>query len=136
MMDIKPCPFCLEKPKLVMENNFPYVRCMTELCPIQEQSFSQSAWNTRQQLAKPAVEWMPIETAPKDESIIMLTNSDTGAVWAGYYKRAYQSGYVPPNSWHSFMLNHSYMPKEQQSGSFKPTHWMPLPAAYDALQDK
>ena len=55
----------------------------------------------------PVYGWQPIETAPKDEDLEVLT-------WNGISMRVAQYGWE--DQWHT-----SGLP------SFKPTHWMPLP---------
>jgi hypothetical protein len=70
------------------------------------------------------MEWMPIETAPKDGTAILLA-TDSGGVWIGKYMPVYQSGFAPRNPWFSLMLNHDY--HGGLRGAFLPTHWMPLP---------
>lgn len=67
-------------------------------------------------------EWQPIETAPKDGTLILLAN--IGGTWAGRYMERYQSGFVPKNPWQSQMLNHRHM---KRCASSTPTHWMPFP---------
>jgi hypothetical protein len=81
----------------------------------------------RQQLAKPAVEWMPIETAPKDGTRVLVW-SDKHA-WRGI-GIAYWGRNNPLNRL-AWIGGHCRIDHIDQ-----PTHWMPLPAAYDALQDK
>ena len=66
--------------------------------------------------------WQPIETAPKDGSVVLLGNPH--GAWAGKYLDRYQSGFVPPNPWASMMLNTRHLP---HLASLTPTHWMPLP---------
>ena len=73
-------------------------------------------------------QWRPIETAPKDGTLIMLTRPK--AVWVGKYIEVYGSGYVPDEKWHSHLLNHDHM--SERYG--KPTHWMPLPSPIDAAR--
>lgn len=68
--------------------------------------------------------WMPIESAPKDGTFILVATSD--GTWIARYCGIYPSGYRPENPWESMMLNRDHMPR--YCSSF-PTHWMPLPAA-------
>lgn len=72
-------------------------------------------------------EWLPIESAPKDGTFILL-GSKEGA-WVARYQPVYQSGYKPENPWQSMMLNHDHMPRHDRS---KPTHWKPLTAPVQA----
>lgn len=65
--------------------------------------------------------WMPIETAPKDGTAILL--GSRGGSWIGKWLPVYVSGYRPENPWSSLMLNHDHMGEKW----CKPTHWMPLP---------
>lgn len=74
--------------------------------------------------------WQPIETAPRDGTAILLGSSD--GAWIAKYDPVYPSGYRPKNPWFSLMLNHDHMGRMPNT---KPTHWMPLPAAPDALQE-
>lgn len=60
-----------------------------------------------------AMEWRPIETAPKNESVLVV--SDYGNIWMAEYK------YIGPRAgsrWESVGLG---------AIRFHPTHWMPLP---------
>lgn len=67
--------------------------------------------------------WQPIESAPKDGSVILLANP--AGCWMARYFAVYGSGYRPDSPWFSVMLNHDHM---KRSGRFlQPTHWMPLP---------
>lgn len=68
--------------------------------------------------------WMPIETAPKDGTRIILGSAE--GAWMAEYRPVYPSGYRPENPWFSVMLNRDHMGRFP---SAKPTHWMPLPAA-------
>ena len=65
--------------------------------------------------------WMPIETAPKDGTLIVL--GARNGVWLGKYLPLYGSGYKPENPWSSMLLNHDHMAERYT----RPTHWMPLP---------
>ena len=67
--------------------------------------------------------WQPIETAPKDDSYLLVSNGH--GVWVARFKSVYQSGWKPPSPWQSMMLNHDHIPSAKRNGS--PTHWMPLP---------
>ncbi len=70
-----------------------------------------------------AQQWQPIETAPKDGTVVMVCNED--GAWIAKYVPIYPSGYRAENPWFSLMLNHNHMRKGKPFG---PTHWMPLPA--------
>lgn len=67
--------------------------------------------------------WMPIETAPKDGTAVMLGNS--GGAWIGPFMQFAESGYRFDGPWRSLMLNHYHIPYEHRYKA--PTHWMPLP---------
>lgn len=67
-------------------------------------------------------EWQPIETAPKDGTVVLLfvpESTDTDGVRVGFfsYWAAYGDWYGDESASHS--LSNLYG---------KPTHWMPLPA--------
>lgn len=66
--------------------------------------------------------WQPIETAPKDGTLILLARPQ--GVWVGKWVPVFVSGYVPDNKWRSHLLNHDHL---GAGGYGKPTHWMPLP---------
>jgi len=72
-------------------------------------------------LASPAPGWRPIETAPKDRTLIVL--GSRSGVWLGKYLPVYSSGYRPENPWTSMLLNHDHMAERYT----QPTHWQPLP---------
>lgn len=64
--------------------------------------------------SKPAPEWLPIATAPKDGADVLL-RSEHGRVADGAWGQP--SGWANPNCWVWPYINQ------------EPTHWMPLPAA-------
>lgn len=69
--------------------------------------------------------WQAIETAPKDGSRVLLYSCEYKRHWfgSGYYFKG-----VPGDGegWiaHSFLT----VPNNDSSGTFEPSHWMPLPA--------
>lgn len=69
-----------------------------------------------------AREWLPIESAPKDGTRIILGSAE--GAWMAEYKPVYVSGYRPDDPWFSVMLNREHMGRFPKA---KPTHWMPLP---------
>ena len=108
-------------------------KALRGLSPCSEHSYELLdvvAWNIAAELteAADALEagpWMPIETAPKDGTAVMLGNS--GGAWIGRFMQFAQSGYRFDDPWRSLMLNHYHIPYEHRYKA--PTHWMPLPAA-------
>jgi len=66
-------------------------------------------------------DWQPIETAPKNGTLILLGAAN--GVWVGKYIPVYVSGFVPDNPWSSMLLNHDHMAERYT----RPTNWMPLP---------
>lgn len=79
-----------------------------------------------------AQQWQPIETAPKDGTVVMVCNED--GTWIAKYVPIYPSGCRAENPWFSLMLNHDHLRKVR---SYRPTHWMPLPAPpADAAMEK
>ena len=75
--------------------------------------------------------WQPIETAPKDGTSILSRNDEYGireTYWRFYgegspAKGLFDKGHGPSGAW-----NWSE-PQNHWASSWKPTHWMPLPAA-------
>lgn len=73
-------------------------------------------------------EWQPIETAPKDGTIIILCDNN-GDVDVGHYIRLTKTeglwcveGANPWETCHDSSYFKSYLTK-----GFEPTHWQPLP---------
>ena len=72
------------------------------------------------------MEWLPIETAPKDGTVILLCNR--AGVFIGIHRAVYTSVYRPKDPWHSLLLNRQHM---SEDGRYEPpTQWMPLPAPH------
>lgn len=96
-------------------------------------SHTQIMWDTWQaraalapQPAPPSQgQWLPIETAPKDGSYILVSN-DHGA-WIAHWAPIATSGYRFYRPWRSCMLNHDHI--DLSVRHLPPTKWMPLPAA-------
>jgi len=74
-----------------------------------------------------APKWLPIETAPKEGTYVLLGSAESGGSWIGVYRPEYESGWRPENPWASMMLNLDHLPKRYPH--LIPTHWMPLPPA-------
>lgn len=68
--------------------------------------------------------WQPIETAPKDGTLLVVANAE--GTWLAKYQDVYQSGFKPSNPWASMLLNHAHI---EHFTSWLPTHWMQIPAA-------
>ena len=81
----------------------------------------------RNELAQssPLSAWQPISSAPKDGTRIMVYACAHNRHWfgSGYYFKG-----VPGDG--EGWIAHSFYtaPENDSSGSFQPTHWMPLPA--------
>jgi hypothetical protein len=75
-------------------------------------------------------EWLPIESAPKDGTDIIV-GFDVTTVWivhvAWYIDGSESSGADTPDDigWWSY-VRHS-VTQEKLEGIYEPTHWMPLP---------
>lgn len=69
--------------------------------------------------------WQPIETAPRDGTPILVSNTARGGVWIASYSQRRAEGLFPENPWASKMLNLWW--HEHQYASTLPTVWMPLP---------
>ena len=70
-------------------------------------------------------QWEPIETAPKDGTLIIVGREGLSGVWVARYVEQYQSGYVPDNPWFGMLLNTNHISPPYHSSI--PTHWMPMP---------
>ena len=123
------CPFCGNQAKLVPECLGHWeITCTNCACVSQSEDSKEkaiTAWNTR------SPTWMPIESAPKDGTIVILKagdwyfeaywdfiDSDTGPMWLA------QNEGVHPPSWHDGACWSNNADEEQ---SELPTHWLPLP---------
>lgn len=82
--------------------------------------------------ATPLSGWMPIDSAPKDGTYILVCNHDAGVSWIAAYVPVFTSGYRPENPWASKMLNHYHAKKRYPSTV--PTFWQPLPAPPQAAR--
>lgn len=70
-------------------------------------------------------EWQPIETAPKDGTVIIVwTNHDEVEVTSWYQTKGY--GYEPVPGTEFFREVRGKVLYEGWNGN-TPTHWMPLP---------
>lgn len=69
-------------------------------------------------------DWQPIETAPKDGRLIIVTNDEAGGCWVARYHPQYTSGYRPDNPWSCMLLNRRHCKKYSSS---VPTVWQPFP---------
>lgn len=94
------------------------------------EGYDRAEKNARNITPPAAPDWQPIETAPKDGTLIVL--GARKGVWLGKYLPQYQSGYVPDNPWSSMLMNHDHMGERRP----RPTHWMPLPVAPVAQGEK
>ena len=61
-------------------------------------------------------EWQPIETAPRDETPVLLFIPDVGMVVGDFAVAAF----APAGEWFECYNSEGLAPN-------KPTHWMPLP---------
>lgn len=82
-------------------------------------------------LAAAGPQWLPIESAPKDGTYVLVANA--GGAWIARYCAVFQSGFRPVNPWQSMMLNHDHMDRQN---SRIPTRYMPLPAVPAMDQDQ
>lgn len=70
------------------------------------------------------MKWQPIETAPRDETRILVINGETGGYggYAGESSRAYHIGTA-------YFYEGEWLATDCCDGvsTYMPTHWMPLP---------
>lgn len=71
-------------------------------------------------------EWQPIETAPKDGTIILV--SDKRSVSAAYWGLAPRASGLVDRNYPWTMLDETNGLNGWMDGPSGPTHWMPLPA--------
>ena len=64
-------------------------------------------------------EWQPIETAPKEKYLLVISITSDHQPCVGYYGK---SNIDLPEDWFSDLLNMARTPLP-----YVPTHWMPLP---------
>ena len=85
----------------------------------------------RQALAQPEwvglTEWMPIETAPKNgtEVLVMYVHIDTQVVHNGFWLGANDTDDESDIGWWSY--EHSEVSRIKLDDWMTPTHWLPLP---------
>lgn len=70
--------------------------------------------------------WMPIDTAPKDGTQILVYSKDEGIMWVSWdTEEVYYPGCKPRKCW---CVPGSH--QDEQGGAYtadNPTHWMPMP---------
>lgn len=71
--------------------------------------------------------WLPIETAPQDDTTYFLATNGSG-VWMAHWEPVAVGGYRFENPWRSVLRNHWHI-KDHARKYGPPTHWMPLPEA-------
>jgi len=136
MTELLNCPFCGGKAAPYQE--FPQEKWARILCECgacgpdvrtgyQEVGWQEDAareWNTRVDL------WQPIETAPKDETLILFAMA-SGVVWQGYWKLARElqtphGAVLEEAGWTRFnCLDHG----------LEPVKWQPMPSLPTAQQE-
>jgi hypothetical protein len=130
-----PCPFCGSEAKEILLGREDYIECDNKNCGNYGNAIATAkAWNTRQQLAKPVDEWMPIETAPKDGSIFLGAKDDDvlPCRWIigdddGVDCMGSDDGFCDLE-FNLFIQARSFGNHEYRSIGNQPTHWQPLPA--------
>ena len=124
-----PCPFCGSEDIAVAHDCLDwFAACHNDQCPCtlegyRDEQSARNAWNTRasQAATKPAGgEWLPIESAPRDGSRILLTgwHGKDVKLWRGV---GYGHFYKPGNRF-------EYDGYQFGNPDHQPTHWQPLPA--------
>jgi hypothetical protein len=81
----------------------------------------QACWNARPAPTVP--EWRPIESAPRDGRAVLLCGNYGQVVLARYYEKEVNG----PNS--PVQRGNGFWAESWDDKVYKPTHWMPLPAA-------
>jgi hypothetical protein len=81
--------------------------------------------------------WQPIETAPKDETEVLVFRMDCGCtpiVHVAFYRSEEQWDNCPPGGWASkeeyvgwWSYVRNSISQEKLDDCYTPTHWMPLP---------
>lgn len=130
MVEILPCPFCGGEAEFIQDTCEAYVECTNDMCGAcsgnfgyhsgDQKAHALAAWNARAQSQR-TVGWMPIETAPKDETPVDLwvPNRRDGRlvnmrrVQLGKHNVFYQAIEVGPSCVRDA------------------THWMPIPNGPD-----
>lgn len=71
-------------------------------------------------------DWLPIETAPKDGTQILVYSKEDGVMWVSWEtEQVFLPGYKPEKKW---CVPGSH--QDEQGGAYttsNPTHWMPVP---------
>ncbi len=132
-----PCPFCGGNAEIItgpIADRFG-VRCTS--CGVwrddraKERLGAIYAWNTR--AAQPVAVAPRIDTAPKDGTVVDLwENGERHAdcYWGKTQHDCGEAGQHCDSDWHREKEGWVYSPLNHNMGeTFKPTHWMPLPAA-------
>jgi hypothetical protein len=70
-------------------------------------------------------EWQPIETAPRDSTVVLVYRADAGVFTAWFTNPGFALG-LPDDEW----TEDEWWSTDgtDLQGDLMPTHWMPLPA--------
>lgn len=118
--ELLPCPFCLGPADITSvvggdegDGYVWHVFCAEENdCAMMPEKYAESERTARQWWNYRAPQWQPVETAPKDGTLVLL--------WWPYWRQRAVIGYYATlaDRWQSSEVLYDAEP---------PTHWMPLP---------
>jgi hypothetical protein len=83
-----------------------------------------TAWEADQQEEAVSLEWMPIDTAPRNGTAVLLWHEPTRSVNVGYWNKFFT------DPWHALVMGTDALWNDYDGPQpiFHATHWMPLPA--------
>lgn len=112
MASLKPCPFCGSDGTPLGEV---WTVCSNEMCSLSEDGVLTRDWNTRISVGP---QWQPIETAPRNATEILIFTQWEEVAVARYHSNT-----------------GSFVTDYEQDSDLNPTHWMPLPAPPEVVNE-
>ncbi|MEN5207987.1 Lar family restriction alleviation protein [Stenotrophomonas terrae] len=119
--ELKPCPFCgsadSEMQQAQAEHYVQCLECEASTALLSSRREARELWNRRAAL-RAAPEWQPIDTAPKDDRV--LVRCESGSVYAAHWVQNPMTG---DEAWLVCAL------EDGTQMLVHPVEWMPLPDA-------